>query len=126
MKILFVDDVYDTREFFRLALTLQGIEVQTSANGAEALLWMDKQSFDAMVVDVDMPVMNGWAVLLEVRKRPEFDRVAVLLWTAFHEPSLEVGAMAAGADYCMRKPIMPDEMVQYFNECIQKRHGKVQ
>lgn len=118
-----MDDTVDTRNLYEFALTKAGHEVQTASDGSEALqcLEREKGAFDVMVLDLEMPVMNGWAAMSEIRKRPDFQHLPVLVWTAYYGSHLKSAAKAVGVKYIMRKPIMPNELLREIEKCV---HGQ--
>jgi len=67
--ILVVDDDPDLREFLRLMLTSMGFEVTSAANGREALDDMEGHDPDLILLDMKMPVMDGWEFARELRAR---------------------------------------------------------
>lgn len=121
MRILFVDDNFDTCEIFRFGLELAGQQVQTAPGGAEALQFREQQHFDAMVLDIDMPVMNGWTTLLKLRQMPQCQNLPVIMLTAYFEPNFDSEAVGRGADFYLHKPIMPDQLLNHIRECVRRR-----
>src|SRR5262245_21035427 len=70
IRVLVVDDDTDIGEMVRLALTDEGYEVVFVQNGAEALDASQSGPFDVILLDMRMPVMDGWAFAREYRARP--------------------------------------------------------
>ncbi|HEX8834750.1 MAG TPA: response regulator, partial [Abditibacteriaceae bacterium] len=82
MKLLFVDDMRDTRDFFRFAFELENVEVRLASNGSEAVEFVRKEKFDAIVMDVEMPEMNGWDAVRHIRALDQGKSVPILMYTA--------------------------------------------
>ena len=91
--ILIVDDDHDLREFLELMLTSMGFEVTTAANGQEALRVMEGHDLDLVLLDMKMPVMNGWEFCraLEGRHR----RPPIVVLTAAPDPAARAAEVCA-------------------------------
>ena len=83
--ILVVDDDPDLREFLRLMLTSMGFEVTSAANGREALDDMDGHDPDLILLDMKMPVMDGWEFCRALEGRNARPPIVVL--TAAPDPA---------------------------------------
>ena len=83
--ILVVDDDPDLREFLRLMLTSMGFEVTSAANGQEALDDMECHDPDLILLDMKMPVMNGWEFCRALEGRDSRPPIVVL--TAAPDPA---------------------------------------
>src|SRR5215216_5771091 len=68
--VLVVDDEQDIREFIALALSMEGYRVSTAENGAVALECLARESVDLILLDLRMPVMDGWAFARAYRQQP--------------------------------------------------------
>ena len=98
--ILVVDDDPDLRDFLRLLLTSMGFEVITAANGQEALTVMEGHNPDLILLDMKMPVMNGWEFCRALECRDARPPIVVL--TAAPDPAAR--AAEAHADGWLGKP----------------------
>jgi urea transport system substrate-binding protein len=104
--ILIVDDDPDLREFLRLMLTSMGFEVTSAANGREALAAMDGRDPDLILLDMKMPVMNGWEFCRALEGRNARPPIVVL--TAAPDPAAR--AAEACADGWLGKPFEYEEL----------------
>ena len=95
IRILVVDDEQDYCDVLKMILEAKGYQVMTCNNGQEALELLEKHSFDVVVSDLSMPVMDGHELLLEIKARG-YD-TEVLMLTAFGTIEKAVEAMKAGA-----------------------------
>ena len=77
-EILVIDDDPDLREFLRLMLTSMGFEVTSAANGQEALIVMEGHDPDLILLDMKMPVMNGWEFCRALEDRDSRPPIVVL------------------------------------------------
>ena len=98
--ILVVDDDPDLRDFLRLMLTSMGFEVTSAANGQEALEVMEGRCPDLILLDMKMPVMNGWEFCRALECRDARPPIVVL--TAAPDPAAR--AAEAHADGWLGKP----------------------
>ena len=80
--VLVVDDDPDIRSFASLALGMNGYEVREACNGREALALLKKWRPDAILLDLNMPIMDGWAFCREQLRRPELTSIPIALMTA--------------------------------------------
>jgi CheY-like chemotaxis protein len=80
-RVLIVDDEPDILLLLRLNLELAGYETGMAADGDEALLRLRRERFDVVLLDLQMPVLDGWGVLTALREDPAAPPVVVL--TAF-------------------------------------------
>ncbi len=111
MRILVVDDVQDTRQMFSMAFVLAGYRASAAANEAEALEFVSKHRFDAVLLDIEMPNMSGWKVLEAIRQLPFGEQVPVVLFSAHFDPAKEERAKEAGAYALLRKPMLPEYVI---------------
>ena len=108
-RVLIADDDRAIRESLARALELEGYDVVTVADGVEALTRSRRDAFDALVVDVMMPGVDGLAVCRVLRA--EGDRTPVLMLTARVETPDRVAGLDAGADDYLSKPFELDELL---------------
>jgi two-component system response regulator MprA len=107
-RVLVVDDDRAIRESLVRALELEGYDVSAVVDGVEALTRARRDAFDALVVDVMMPGVDGLAVCRVLRA--EGDRTPVLMLTARVETPDRVAGLDAGADDYLPKPFELDEL----------------
>jgi len=69
IRILCVDDEQSVQDLVSTHLMLQGFEVRTAANGEEAIKCLEGESFDLLLLDIEMPKMNGLEVLRYIKSR---------------------------------------------------------
>lgn len=100
-EILVVDDERQIREKFRRLLRLEGYSVHTANNGAEALEALAERPADLVLLDVMMPVRNGFAFCETVRR--ENPLLPIVFLTALDDPVNEVRGLDVGADDYLSK-----------------------
>jgi two-component system, OmpR family, response regulator MprA len=108
-RVLVADDDRAIRESLARALELEGYDVATVADGVETLTRVRCDTFDALVVDVMMPGVDGLAVCRVLRA--DGDRTPVLMLTARVETPDRVAGLDAGADDYLPKPFELDELL---------------
>lgn len=109
MKILFVDDAPDTRMLFSIAFARQGHPTHVAADGIEAVEAVRHEAFDAIIMDVEMPRMNGWDAIRHIRQMPNGQDVPILMFTGYHEERTK--ALEVGATDLAFKPLVPQELL---------------
>src|SRR5687767_5127258 len=101
--VLVVDDHPDNREIVAMVLRSHGYQVLEAENGADALTVLSENRPCVIVLDLAMPVMDGWRFRSEQLARPELQTIPVVLYSAHSE--LDKHAAALGAAAILRKPI---------------------
>jgi DNA-binding response OmpR family regulator len=106
-RLLLVDDDRNISELIKMYLEKEGYECIQGYNGREAVEKMD-QSIDLVVLDIMLPIISGWDVLKEIRKR--YDTPVIML-TAKGETFDKVLGLELGADDYIVKPFDPKELI---------------
>ena len=110
-RVLVVDDEPDITGLVSYHLAKAGYRVMTVADGREALQLARDQRPDLVVLDLMLPVVSGYDVLAELRKREETRDVGVILLTARKEQADRIKGLSLGADDYLAKPFSPQELV---------------
>ncbi|NYD38205.1 two-component system response regulator MprA [Actinomycetospora corticicola] len=108
-RVLVADDDRAIRESLARALELEGYDVVPVVDGVESLTRVRHETFDALVLDVMMPGVDGLAVCRVLRA--DGDRTPVLMLTARQETADRVAGLDAGADDYLPKPFELDELL---------------
>jgi DNA-binding response OmpR family regulator len=106
-RILIVDDSSTTRGIVRKILSASKfpLEISDSPDGLKALQDVRERNVDIVLLDFNMPGFDGFEILSELRRLES--RVAVVIMTATHDPSLAERAQMAGAAAFLKKPFFP-------------------
>jgi two-component system, chemotaxis family, chemotaxis protein CheY len=105
MRVLVIDDSRAMRSILRLAMKSLATDIVEAANGQEGLQRLaDKGPFDLVLVDWNMPVMNGLEFVTAVRANPDYTAVRIVMVTTEVEMSQVSKALAAGAEEYVMKP----------------------
>ena len=122
MKILLVDDDQELCELLVRYLQREGIEVDQVHTGSEGLQQGLAQSYDAMVLDVMMPGMNGLEVLTELRKTSQ---LPVVMLTAKGDEMDRIVGLEIGADDYLSKPCNPRELIARLRAVLRRTKADV-
>jgi CheY-like chemotaxis protein len=103
--VLVVDDNADTRVVVRWMLERWGCQVLEACDGREAFDAVVESRPDLVLMDLTMPVVDGYDAIRAIRGREEFSRLPIIAVTAFDRAVARDGAAAAGFDHYLSKPI---------------------
>ena len=109
IRALVVDDDHDIAELVRLALTDEGCEVVVTSNGSAALAETQASSFDLILLDMRMPIMDGWEFARAYQNQPE-PRAPVIVVTAARDAAERAAEIQA--DGFLAKPFSLDELYE--------------
>ena len=114
LRVLLVDDDHLFLSAFERAMKDHSklLEVKGVDNGVEALLRLGNNEFDAIVLDVNMPEMNGLQVCKRIKAHPATRSVTVVMCTGEYSKDLEKQALAVGARALLAKPLSPSNVVE--------------
>ena len=108
IKILVVDDEFEMRQLLRLYLQQEGFGVEEAENGKEAYEKIVKQEYQLMILDVMMPLLDGWQTLEQVRQVSD---LPVIMLTAKGTVKDKVAGLSKGADDYLVKPFEAEELI---------------
>lgn len=106
--VLIAEDYEDVRELYEECLTRAGFEVVSAVNGEEAIARAKERAPRAIVMDLQMPNVDGWEAIRGIRALAIEPRPYILAVTAHIADGARVDAYEAGADDYVAKPIAPD------------------
>lgn len=107
-RILVVDDEEHIRELIRFYLDKEGFSVLEAGNGEEALELLENEYIDLAIVDIMMPVMNGFDLVEEMK---QFKDIPVIMLTAKSQSADKLRGFSLGIDDYVTKPFDPDELL---------------
>lgn len=110
-KILVVDDEESIVEFIGRALKQNGYSVVKAFNGDDALSMMEEELPDMVILDLMLPLMDGWEVCRRAKSRDKLRNIPILILTARNSTEDVVQGLDLGADDYMRKPFPLDELL---------------
>lgn len=119
--ILVAEDNAAGRELIREVLEGAGYQVIEAANGGEALEQIEQASPDLVLLDIQMPVLDGYAVVRRLRENSRFDGLRVIALTAFAMQGDREKALAAGFDGYITKPIRAGALRAQIEEFLNQK-----
>jgi two-component system chemotaxis response regulator CheY len=117
-RILTIDDSKTIRDMLRMTLIDAGFEVLQAEDGQEGCEVMDKETVDLVITDINMPRMNGYDVVRNLRARPELKGLPILVLTTESDTDKKNLAREAGATGWMVKPFDPDRLIATVRKVI--------
>lgn len=124
-RILVAEDNAANLELMREILDIQGHDIIEAHDGSEALLQAELANPDLILLDVNMPVMNGFEVLERLRANPQLARIKVVALTAYAMRGDREKALEAGFDAYLTKPIDIQTLTQTIETFLNHNtHGK--
>ncbi len=110
-RILVVDDEPPTVKMVQLALEGEGLEVTTATNGAECLVQVDASRPDLVILDIAMPVLDGFETLRALRRQEGTKDLPVIMLTARAADEDVLRGWSTGVDFYLTKPFSIDELL---------------
>jgi CheY-like chemotaxis protein len=122
VRILVVEDNADTRELLKVLLETHGCDVMTAASVQEAVSAYDHSRPHVIVADIEMPDLNGYALigLIRARDRERGNIVPAIALTAYATPIDRDTMLSAGFQVHMPKPFEPGRLVSVISELAAK------
>jgi two-component system, cell cycle response regulator DivK len=109
--VLVVDDFADNREMYSEYLSFSGYDVIEARNGLEALEAARQRLPDIIIMDLSLPVMDGWEATRRLKADERTRRIPVVALTGHALAGHSKGAQEAGCDSFLAKPCLPDQLV---------------
>ncbi|MEE4135251.1 MAG: ATP-binding protein [Desulforhopalus sp.] len=126
LRLLVVDDIAESINVIRAYLKGYPVEIEGAENGQEALDWLTRSSFNIILMDVRMPVMDGVTATREIRRREEKSRNEpaqnILAITAHAFQEQKAHFLEAGFNGVLTKPFFKRELIQALLKCHGDKH----
>ena len=119
-NILVVEDDRNISDLIRMYLEKEGFDVRIAYDGGKAVEEFDREAPDMVLLDIMLPVMDGWAVLKKIR---ENDKTPVIMLTAKGETSDKVSGLEMGADDYIVKPFEMKEVLARIHAVLRRTAG---
>jgi len=117
-RILVVEDQEDLREIARFALEAAGYEVVEAATGAEGVAKAAAEHPDLVLMDIQLPVLDGYESTRRIKALPELGRMTIIAVSSFAMRGDEEKARAAGCDGYVTKPYSPKQLVDLVRQFL--------
>src|SRR4029450_6152186 len=111
-RVLLVDDYPDAREMYSEYLTFSGFAVVEAANGIEALQSALERTPDIILMDLSLPVMDGWEATRRLKADTRTGDIPVVALTGHALAGVSEGAKRAGCDAFVTNPCLPEDLVR--------------
>lgn len=120
--LLVVEDSEINQELVTELLEQNGLSLKIANNGQEALDRLKSEDFDGVLMDCQMPVMNGYVATQEIRKQPQFQQLPVLAMTANAMAGDRETALQAGMNDYIAKPISVENLFQVLSQWVKPKN----
>ena len=122
VKILIVDDEKNIREFIKEYSILEGYEVKEADSGVKALELLNSEKFDLMILDIMMPIMDGFTLLNSI---PKEKRIPTIILSARDDEIDKLEGFDRGIDDYLCKPFSPRELMARVKAILKRTKGNV-
>jgi signal transduction histidine kinase/CheY-like chemotaxis protein/ligand-binding sensor domain-containing protein len=109
-RVLVVDDNVINQQVAREVLLRAGVLVELAGSGAEAVLMVDQQPYDAVLMDIQMPGMDGYEASARIRSKPQHAQLPLIAMTAHAVAGFRESSLGMGMNDYVTKPIDPDRL----------------
>ena len=118
-KILAVDDSSSIRKMVEFTLKSKGFKVTTAVDGQEALEFLAKELPDAVILDINMPRMDGFEFLKKIKSDDAYSALPVMMLTTEGQDEDRETAQSLGAGHYIVKPFKPSELIAAVEKLFQ-------
>ena len=118
--VLLVDDYPDAREMYSEYLQYSGFDVIEAGNGIEALQHAIEREPDINLMDLSLPVMDGWEATRRLKADRRTARIPVVALTGHALAGISEGARRAGCDAFVTKPCLPEDLVKEIRKVLEQ------
>src|SRR5258706_12521398 len=119
-RVLLVDDYPDAREMYSEYLEFSGFDVVEAGNGMEALQQAGDTSPDIILMDLSLPVMDGWEAPRRLKADQRTKAIPVVALTGHALAGISEGAKQAGCDAFVTKPCLPEDLVREIRKILDR------
>ena len=119
--ILIVEDERELRQMYVLHLTMSGFEVIEAEDGAMAIAHTSERAPDAIVMDLSLPIVDGWEATRRIKEDARTSHIPILVLTAYDGAGELQRATEAGCDWFVPKPCPPDALATEVRRVLASR-----
>ena len=116
--ILIIDDVEENIDILERRLISGGFKVHSANEGKKGLQILQKEPIDLILLDINMPVLDGITILEGIREDSSLSHVAILMVTANEDVSMALKCLKKGACGYITKPYSMEQMHQQIAHCL--------
>ena len=110
-RVMTVDDSATVRETLETTLTQAGYNVVEAVDGQDALGKWEAQNVDMLVTDLNMPNLDGINLIREIRQKPGYRFMPIIMLTTEAQPEMKEAGKQAGASGWIIKPFKPEQLL---------------
>lgn len=121
-RLIVVDDSKMVRDIMSFTVQSAGYEVDTASNGAEALEMMTHSKYSLALVDLNMPIMDGYTLIAKIRQQKEHDEIPILIVSTECDAVDRERGLDAGANLFLSKPVDEKELLANIQMLIGAGH----
>lgn len=118
-NILVVDDSEMARKFYSYVLGQAGFRVQAAPDGVIALELLYGGNFDLLITDINMPRMDGFALIKEVRAEPLYESLPIMIFSTEDGLKDRAEGLGLGANLYIVKPSDPSHLIESVNSVLE-------
>ncbi|MBE1298766.1 MAG: response regulator [Alteromonadaceae bacterium] len=124
-EVLLVEDIEVNQELATELLNSQNINVTVANNGKEALELIESKAFDAILMDIQMPVMDGYTATRKIRQNRDYDAIPIIAMTAYVMVGDVEKALASGMNDHVGKPLNVEEFYSKLSKWVRIDESKI-
>jgi CheY-like chemotaxis protein len=124
IKVLIAEDNAVNRELLRELLELRGYTVLEACDGQEAIHMIEQAQPELLLLDIGMPVMDGFAAIRKIRENPRLASLPVVAVTAYAMRGDREKILNSGFDGYLSKPVNARSLAEELNRLLDKRDEK--
>jgi CheY-like chemotaxis protein len=117
--VLIVEDDAELRRMWRIALSVEGFEVEEAGDGIDALQHLEQRAPDLIVLDLGLPRLSGFSVRQEIAAHAVTRQIPIVVVTG---STMDLGHLDVSC--VLRKPVTPEELIAAVESCIPFRAGR--
>lgn len=116
IKVLIAEDNVLNQKIIEILIKRMGWNYKLVGDGLEAVEECFNGNYDVILMDIDMPQMNGWDATIEIRRKK--NNIPIIALTAYSEESFRKKSFEVGMDYFLSKPYDKDEIYETIRKCV--------
>ena len=117
--VLVIDDVELNRDILKRRLEKQGYNIEIAGDGQEGLLLLSKKIVNLILLDLNMPVMNGFTFLEKLKSNKKYADIPVVVASSFDDEDIATDCLAFGACGFISKPYNMEQIISQIKSCLE-------
>jgi DNA-binding response OmpR family regulator len=124
-NILIIEDEADIQNFISRVLELEGYGVYRAGDGRKGMDMLKQNQIDLVLLDLRLPVMDGWEVLREIKRNPDLVSIPVIVLTAIAEAMQRKKTLRMGAARYLVKPLSARSLSETITSVLRQERKKI-